>query len=592
MEQPLNPSSPALATGDRRRFKVGLSFAGENRAYVEKVADRLRETYGSEGILYDRYHTAESARPRLDQVLPVQYRDHCELVVVFLCRDYSSKSWCQLEWAQIQALIVDLKRADRVMYLLCDDTDNFSGIDGFDPKVDGSLLIGEQEPDTIASKILHRLSKLVPVAGSIQQWLPLPSETVDLSWITSRLDELAAEFSGVDDASLSRSFRRSFRHTFPTKTLAETLPELVHDFSWDDFKSCFKLRGSLPFLSHEKLPTLFQHWRAELASGSVAQAHVVLSILLERPQGSQRPAPGSLLPFYEFKSVLLIEREDQAPCFLHLPYPGKAPSRPGVSFLADGETPPGNSISSSQMITEMMNIARRCLFERGYDPVFIIDLYLPPELLDYDWSCDVQVPDGLDGTHELRRLDFRLRSLNRWLSYEMLGNREKLAGKHARFREQQDCFAWLASDHSFAGEFFAGLENVPSLDDLTAVVSLDAVPEQAKTRLKWYTEAILSAAPLVAWPRRRADSPSAELNPDLLATLEQGPFPKLEQPKPGCRLRRHRCGDDPGRLAFSKCGRRDRLVVLFDAPLATRAGELQPRLFLEADGGNLLAASP
>jgi len=483
------------------------------------------------------------------------------------------------------------------MFLLQDDNIDFSGLDGFDPNQDGSLRIGNKCASTVAREILARLRQITPPFSSLHQCLPFPLPLGNRRWIPERLDQLSAQFSTVEDATLSRSFRASFQQTFPTKTLERTFPALVHDFSWDVLKHCFEYSDSLKFLSDEKLSVLFQHWRAALDSGSMPPARAVLSILVERPDGSTPPASGTFLASYLFKSVLLIEGEDQAASFVPLPYPREVPTRPRVAFPSvehpsGSQYPPENCIWPSQMISEMMNLARLRLSERGYDAALSIDLFLPVELLDYDWSCGVQLPDGLDGTQAFRHRDFRLRSLNRWMSPELKENQDKLAQKHARFRDQQDCFAWIAKGHAFADQLFRDLDRVLPLNDLIAVVSLDVAPVGADIRLKWYAKAILSAAPLVAWMGRSVDPAAAELNPDLQATLEKHPFPRLENPDPACGLRRHRCADDPGRLAFNKCGFRDRLVVLFDAPLATSAGELRPRLFLEAEGGNLMAASP
>ena len=52
-----------------RRFRVGLSFPGEKRDYVRRVAESLAVTLGRENVLYDEYLEAELARPDLDLYL-------------------------------------------------------------------------------------------------------------------------------------------------------------------------------------------------------------------------------------------------------------------------------------------------------------------------------------------------------------------------------------------------------------------------------------------------------------------------------------------------------------------------------------------
>jgi hypothetical protein len=39
------------------RFRVSLSFAGEHRPRVEKIAEVLASTLGRDKVLYDRWYT-------------------------------------------------------------------------------------------------------------------------------------------------------------------------------------------------------------------------------------------------------------------------------------------------------------------------------------------------------------------------------------------------------------------------------------------------------------------------------------------------------------------------------------------------------
>jgi hypothetical protein len=81
-----------------RRFRVAISFPGEQRRFVSQVAERLAAELGREKILYDEWHEAEFARPRLATYLPQLYRNETDLIAVFLCADYQSHEWCGLEW--------------------------------------------------------------------------------------------------------------------------------------------------------------------------------------------------------------------------------------------------------------------------------------------------------------------------------------------------------------------------------------------------------------------------------------------------------------------------------------------------------------
>ncbi len=104
------------------RFRVAFSFPGEKRAYVEDAARLLAGRFGEDAIPYDRFHTAEFARPGLGSYLPELYHEHAALIVVVLCADYEKKEWCNLEWRAVLDLIK--KRGDRDIILFhADDAD-------------------------------------------------------------------------------------------------------------------------------------------------------------------------------------------------------------------------------------------------------------------------------------------------------------------------------------------------------------------------------------------------------------------------------------------------------------------------------------
>lgn len=136
-----------------KRFDVALSFPGEHRSYVERVADELARVRGKEKIFYDNYHQAELARPNLDVLLLDVYRNSSELVVVFLCEDYQNKDWCGLESRAIRDLIKN--RADDSIMLVRvgkGDVDGFLSIDGY---IDGA----RNTPTKVAELILQRLGR-------------------------------------------------------------------------------------------------------------------------------------------------------------------------------------------------------------------------------------------------------------------------------------------------------------------------------------------------------------------------------------------------------------------------------------------------
>ena len=96
----MSPATP-------KRFKVAFSFAGEKRDFVAQVADILAAQFGTDCILYDKYHEAEFARFDLGIRLPMLYGEQSELIVPVLCPDYDQKRWTGWEWMHIYSLLTN-----------------------------------------------------------------------------------------------------------------------------------------------------------------------------------------------------------------------------------------------------------------------------------------------------------------------------------------------------------------------------------------------------------------------------------------------------------------------------------------------------
>src|SRR5215210_7321966 len=135
-----------------RRFRVAFSFAGERRDFVAEVAAILSKRFGEDKILYDKYHEAEFARARLGRYLPRLYHEESDLVVVVVCRDYSHKEWCGLEWDAIFDLLKQ-RREDEVMLGRFD----YATVEGLYSDA-GFVELDEKTPEQAATLILERLA--------------------------------------------------------------------------------------------------------------------------------------------------------------------------------------------------------------------------------------------------------------------------------------------------------------------------------------------------------------------------------------------------------------------------------------------------
>ncbi|MGJ8652325.1 MAG: AAA family ATPase [Opitutaceae bacterium] len=142
---------------NKKRFGVSLSFSGENRNYVEAVANKLAKQLGRERILYDHFYEAEFAKPNLDVWLPNLYKDQSELIAIFLCDGYKNKRWCGLEWRAIRQLI-QTKQERSIMFISFGDHGDLGDIGIY--AGDGYLDIRSRSPEEISLFILQRYQEI------------------------------------------------------------------------------------------------------------------------------------------------------------------------------------------------------------------------------------------------------------------------------------------------------------------------------------------------------------------------------------------------------------------------------------------------
>ena len=135
----------------QHQFEVALSFPGEQRGYVERVADELERLLGENTCFYDRYYESQLAQPSLDMLLQEIYGERSSLVVVFVCRDYDKKAWCGIEWEKIrERRVVGDKR--EIMYVRLDSGD-VAGM----TRLDGYVDARERSPQDVARLIVERV---------------------------------------------------------------------------------------------------------------------------------------------------------------------------------------------------------------------------------------------------------------------------------------------------------------------------------------------------------------------------------------------------------------------------------------------------
>jgi hypothetical protein len=146
------------------RYEIALSFAGEDRTYVEMVA-RFLQTHNV-SFFYDDYNTVDLWGKDLYTHLIEVYSKADRYVVMFISHHYATKVWTRHERRAAQSRALT-ERAEYILPVRFDDTD----VEGILPTV--SYLDARRiSPEILASKIMEKLGR--PIILSKANALPAP----------------------------------------------------------------------------------------------------------------------------------------------------------------------------------------------------------------------------------------------------------------------------------------------------------------------------------------------------------------------------------------------------------------------------------
>jgi hypothetical protein len=142
-------------------YDVGLSFAGEDREYVEEVATTLK-AYGVD-VFYDDFERAALWGKDLYEYLDNVYRAQCRFCVVFISEHYLKKPWPRHERRSAQARAL----ADSSEYVLparFDDTE-VPGI----LTTTGFIDLRTESPADVAVLIAQKLGKFSEIEALVAE---------------------------------------------------------------------------------------------------------------------------------------------------------------------------------------------------------------------------------------------------------------------------------------------------------------------------------------------------------------------------------------------------------------------------------------
>ena len=141
----------AQSTDVPERYDVALSFAGENRTYVEKVAERLRAAEIS--VFYDKFEQATLWGKNLIDHLAEIYQKRSRYVVMFISEHYVAKPWPSHERTHAQSRAL-LARDEYILPARFDDTE-VPGLAGTVSHID----LRETNPEQLAQLIVTKLGR-------------------------------------------------------------------------------------------------------------------------------------------------------------------------------------------------------------------------------------------------------------------------------------------------------------------------------------------------------------------------------------------------------------------------------------------------
>lgn len=147
-------------------FEIALSFAGEDRGYVDQVANLLRDS----GVkaFYDLFEEANLWGKNLYDYLSDIYQNKALYTIMFISEHYGRKVWPNLERQAMQARAFQ-EHQEYILPARFDETP----IPGVLPTVGYISLAGRSPEDFV--KIIHK--KLINSGRTI------PSESIRLSFL-------------------------------------------------------------------------------------------------------------------------------------------------------------------------------------------------------------------------------------------------------------------------------------------------------------------------------------------------------------------------------------------------------------------------
>ncbi|UOQ96317.1 TIR domain-containing protein [Hymenobacter sp. 5317J-9] len=271
------------------KYDVTLSFAGEDREYVERVAHFLSDN--GIKVFYDKFEEADLWGKDLGVHFDYVYRKSARYCIPFISQHYKKKIWTNHEIKTAIARAIE-NHEEYILPARFDDTE----IDGIRPTI-GYINLKSYSPEEFASLVIKKLGK--------EPNIPLPEkEQENDGKIYLAVRVLISEYQGVFGAALGVSMiniekeHRYFNEPYFT---------LTHPFegATDTFYLFDKLVpvtfpaklefGQVASVDYNLKPKSIEMW-ASLPEDTLVQA-VVTTTVGERYKSNQVPVNDVLKAF-------------------------------------------------------------------------------------------------------------------------------------------------------------------------------------------------------------------------------------------------------------------------------------------------------
>lgn len=131
-------------------YEVALSFAGEDREYVDKVANLLKEN--GIRVFYDIFEQASLWGKDLYTHLADVYQNKAQYTVMFISENYAKKQWTNHERTSAQARAF-IENKEYILPVRFDGT-NIPGV----PATIGYISLNDITPEQLVLFIVEKLS--------------------------------------------------------------------------------------------------------------------------------------------------------------------------------------------------------------------------------------------------------------------------------------------------------------------------------------------------------------------------------------------------------------------------------------------------